>query len=198
MAEPIRTDAIQGDVVHIYDGIEEADNRLPRWWLATFFGAIGFAAAYWFVFHLFAIGAHPLAAYTEARLAAMDRGGPVTDDELVALAADRQMVAEGRARFASTCATCHGADAEGKIGPNLTDDHWLHGGAPTEIYATIAGGVDGKGMQPWKPTLGAGGCKQVAAYLLSIRGTARPGRPPEGERWIPPAPPPAVAPPAGG
>jgi cytochrome c oxidase cbb3-type subunit III len=196
VAEPVRTDPIQGDIIHVYDGIEEADNRLPSWWLTTFYVTIGFAAAYWFVFHMFELGDHPLPAYVAAQMEAMDRGGPVTDDELVALAADPRMVAAGGKAYAASCASCHGGGGEGKIGPNLTDEFWLHGGSPSAIYATIAAGVDGKGMPAWKPSLGGGAVKQLTAYVLSLRGTDRPGKGPEGERWAPPAAP-ADEPPAG-
>jgi cytochrome c oxidase cbb3-type subunit 3 len=188
MAEPLRTDDIQGAILHVYDGIEEADNRLPNWWLATFYVAIGFAVAYWFVFHMFELSPHPRAAYVEAQLAALDKGGPVTDDELVALAADRDVVAAGAAVFAKNCVSCHAADASGKIGPNLTDAFWLHGGAPSAIYTTIARGVDGKGMQAWAPQLGPGAVKQAAAFVVSLRGANRPGKAPQGDPDDPDAP----------
>jgi cytochrome c oxidase cbb3-type subunit 3 len=191
MTEPLRTDDLQGDILHAYDGIEEADNRLPNWWLMTFYLAIAFAAAYWFVFHMFELAPGPRAAYVEAQLAALDKGGPVTDEEIATLATDPNMVSAGSKVFARTCVSCHGDDGSGKIGPNLTDDHWLHGGSPSAIHTTIARGVDGKGMQAWQPQLGGGPVKQVAAYVVSLRGRNLPGKAPEGERW---SPAPAAAP----
>lgn len=176
-----RVDEIQGEVIHVYDGIEEADNRLPTWWLVTFFGAIAFAAAYWFAFHMFGLGLHPLAAYVDEQTRALEAAGPMDDATLIELAADPKMVASGRAVFAATCVSCHGDDAAGKIGPNLTDRFWLHGGEPSQIYATIAAGVDGKGMQAWRPTLGNGKVLQLTAYVLSLRDQNRPGKEPQGQ-----------------
>jgi len=83
----------------------------------------------------------------------------------------------------STCAACHRADGGGVVGPNLTDDFWLHGSAPEKIFRTIATGVPDKGMPAWQPQLGALKTQAVAAYVLTLRGThAAGGKAPQGER----------------
>ena len=188
--EPLRHDEIQGKIVHIYDGIEEADNTLPRWWLATFFGAIIFGVFYWMYYESYKIGDYPNEAFTKERLAAMDKGGPVTEEDLVALVSDAPMVAAGQSAFVKNCTKCHGNQAEGMEGqgPNLTDNAWLHGGSPIEIYTTIANGA-ANGMPSWGPVLGKGVTKQLAAYVISLRDTNVPGKAPQGEPWVPSVPP---------
>lgn len=186
-------DPIQGPIVHEYDDIKEADNKLPQWWLWSFYLAIAFAFGYWVWFEALAAGDGPLDRYTQERTAALDTGAPVTDEELVALAADRLTVRAGERTFSQNCAKCHGSAAEGNIGPNLTDDYWIGGHAPLDIYQTILAGRSGKGMPPWGLQLGPGACKQVAAYLLSIRNTNVPGKEPQGTQVPPEAEPPGHA-----
>lgn len=184
-SEPLRKDEIQGQIVHVYDGIEEADNDLPRWWLATFFGAILFSVFYWMFYESFPVADYPHQEYTKARLAAMEKGGPVTDEDLIALVEDMPMVAAGKAIFMRECIKCHGNKAEGKEGPNLTDEFWLYGGAPSQIFTTIADGTP-KGMPNWGPKMGKGATKQVTAYVLTLRNTNVTGKAPQGEKWVAP------------
>jgi cytochrome c oxidase cbb3-type subunit 3 len=172
-----------GMVVHVYDDIIEEDNRLPNWWLAILFGAIVFAFGYWFIYEVTAAAPGPLASFkAEVAEAAKKRAeaGPVTNESLLVLARDAKTVADGKALFVSTCAPCHGPLAQGLVGPNLTDKFWLHGGAPVEIHRSITTGFPEKGMRPWGQVLGAGRVRQVAAFVLSIRNTNVPGRPPQG------------------
>jgi cytochrome c oxidase cbb3-type subunit 3 len=84
--------------------------------------------------------------------------------------------------FVQRCAQCHGNSAEGNIGPNLTDDYWLHGNQLTDIYRTVMEGVTDKGMQSWKTVLRPGEILSVTAYVGSLRGS-EPDRPkaPQGE-----------------
>jgi len=185
MSEPLRKDDIQGQIVHVYDGIEEADNNLPQWWLATFFGAILFAVFYWMFYQSFPVADYPGESYTKARLAAMDKGGPVTDEALLALVQDAPMLAQGKGIFLKNCTKCHGPKAGGKEGPNLTDKFWIYGGSPSQIFETISKGTS-KGMPVWGPNLGKGATKQVAAYIISLRNTNVAGKAPQGDEWIAP------------
>ncbi|MCP4447441.1 MAG: c-type cytochrome [Myxococcales bacterium] len=184
-SEPLRKDEIQGQIVHVYDGIEEADNALPHWWLATFFGAILFAVFYWMFHETFPVADYPGETYAKASLAALNKGGPVTDKELMTLTEDAPMLATGKAIFMKECAACHGTKAEGIAGPNLTDEFWLYGGSPSEVFATITDGTP-KGMPNWGPKLGKGATKQVTAYVLSLRNTNVAGKASQGEKWIAP------------
>jgi cytochrome c oxidase cbb3-type subunit 3 len=183
MSEVKRTDAIAGPIVHEYDGIEEADNELPKWWLAMFVGATLFAAAYWLAsekLHLVPTPAEELAlVQAEAR----KRAGVVGDDDVLAAAKNASSVARGKQAFTTNCVACHGEKAEGKIGPNLTDDRWLHGGAPIQILTSIRDGVPAKGMPTWGPVLGPDTVKSLAAYVVTLRNTHVPGKEPQGEPW---------------
>lgn len=176
-------------VIHEVDGIQEYDNRLPNWWLYTFYGAIAFAVVYWYDYHTAGIGELPSVAYKSevdrelAAQASQIKVGEATAESLTALAKDPTAVALGRQVFVSTCAACHRADGGGNVGPNLTDEFWLHGGAPEKIFKTIATGVPDKGMPAWQPQLGALKTQAVTAYVLGLRGTnVGGGKAPQGER----------------
>ena len=180
--QPRPHDPIQGDIVHQYDDIQEADNKLPQWWLWSFYLAIAFAFGYWIWFEAFGVGQGPLDRYAEERMAALDTGKPVTDEELLHLAADRLTVRAGARTFAQTCAKCHGSRAEGNIGPNLTDEFWIGSNHPIDIYQTIRDARSGKGMPAWGLQLGPGACKQAAAYVLTLKNTKVPGKEPQGTK----------------
>jgi cytochrome c oxidase cbb3-type subunit 3 len=187
MSEANRTDEIQGEILHVYDGIEEADNNLPTWWLLTFYGAVVFGLIYWFYYHEYAIGQLQPEKYAEAVAAAEAERSIVTDESLNALALDDSAVAAGSQIFGTQCIACHDAKAQGKVGlgPNLTDQYWIHGGAPTNIHATVTNGVAAKGMPAWAPILGEEGVNQVVAYVLTLRNTEVPGIEPQGDLWEP-------------
>jgi cytochrome c oxidase cbb3-type subunit 3 len=109
--------------------------------------------------------------------------GEATPESLLALTKDPNAVALGKQVFVSTCAACHRNDGGGNVGPNLTDEFWLHGGAPEKIFRTVASGVPDKGMPAWQPQLGALKTQAVTAYVLGLRGTnVAGGKPPQGER----------------
>jgi cytochrome c oxidase cbb3-type subunit 3 len=181
MSEPHKVDPIQGEIVHEYDGILEADNRLPRWWLNSLFATVVFSIGYWFYYEEFKVSPGPAQAYyAEQSREAEKSGADPTDAELLAAVMGPQLEL-GKQTFRATCAPCHEAGGQGKIGPNLTDSSWLHGGAPLEIFKTIRDGVPAKGMPQWGPALGRAGVTQVTAFILSIRDTNVAGKAPEGE-----------------
>lgn len=187
MSEGKRTDEIQGEILHVYDDIEEADNNLPTWWLLTFYGAIVFGLVYWFYYHEYAIGQLQPEKYAAEVAAAEAEKSVVTDESLEALARDESVVAAGQEIFMAQCFACHDAKAQGRVGlgPNLTDKYWVHGGAPTDIHGTVTTGVAAKGMPSWTPILGEEGVNQVVAYILTLRNTEVPGVEPQGELWEP-------------
>ncbi|MGM0576080.1 MAG: cbb3-type cytochrome c oxidase N-terminal domain-containing protein [Myxococcota bacterium] len=182
-----RVDAATGDVEtgHEYDGIREFDNPLPKWWLATFWGAIVFAVVYWFVYHTLGTLPDSHERYAMARQAHDEQmmAQSMEPEELVAMSEDEEAVAKGAEHFEANCVACHGPQAEGKIGPNLTDNAWIHGGSPEAIWEAIAKGVTEKGMPAWGPTLGPEKVKELTAYVLSIRNTNVEGKAPEGEPY---------------
>ena len=173
---------------HVYDGIVEHDNKLPLWWQLTLYGAIVFALVYWYGRRLDAIPspaqayAREVAAEQAAAAEAARRRGTIDDAALAALSKDGTTVGKGRELFVTTCAPCHGANAGGNIGPNLTDAYWIHGSKPTNIFQSVHDGVPSKGMPTWGPQLGDERVETVVAYVLSIRDTnVAGGKAPQGE-----------------
>lgn len=163
---------------HSYDGIQEYDNPLPRWWVWIFWATIVFALAYAFDVTGRMKGPGRLKEY-EAQMAEAAKRWPAatgTADPavLVALARDPRAVAAGKATFTTTCAPCHRPDGGGLIGPNLTDDYWIHGGTLPQIQNTISVGVLDKGMPQWGKMLKPEQINDVTAYVASLRGTHPP------------------------
>ena len=172
-----------GMVVHVYDDIREEDNHLPNWWLGILFGAIVFGFGYWFVFEVAHAEQSPLELYRAETAAAEKRraeAAPVSNETLAILAKDAAVIAEGKKTFVSTCAPCHGIEAQGIVGPNLTDGFWLHGSKPIDIFTSVTNGYPEKGMRPWGPVLGTARIRAVTAFVVSIKGTNVAGRPPQG------------------
>jgi cytochrome c oxidase cbb3-type subunit 3 len=172
-------------VVHVVDGIEEYDNRLPNWWLITLYGTMVFACGYWFFYHTFAAGELPTQTYRRELAEMAERQGkavPLTESALLDMSKDPQTVAEGQQLFVSTCAQCHAANGGGAVGPNLTDGAWLHGGTAEAIFKSIQEGYPQKGMPAWGAQLGSRKTPAVVAYVLTLRNTNVPGgKPAQGE-----------------
>lgn len=183
-------DPIRG---HSYDGIEEFDNRLPNWWLWTFYLACIFSVGYWLYYHTVGTGDQPIEAYAVEQKAASERmalqaaNNPITEEMLLKLSKEPGFVAEGRQIFedATKCALCHGPKANGTtamntpaIGPNLTDDHWIYGSKPMDVYTTIAKGrvmpdpqrKSMGGMQAWE-SFGGDFVLKATAFVLSVKNT---------------------------
>ncbi len=175
---------------HSFDGIQEYDKRLPNWWLITLYGSIIFWAGYWFYYERAHIG-HTNAQIVEQELAVIEAtrlaNAPVLDDaSLWKMSRNPVFVDAGRATFETTCVSCHTKELTGMIGPNLVDRLWIHGGRPTEIYATVTQGVLAKGMPPWGPVLGPKKISEAVAYILSHH---QEGEPIEVQAaWVPPPP----------
>jgi cytochrome c oxidase cbb3-type subunit 3 len=172
---------------HTFDGIQEYDKRLPNWWLATFYGAIVFWVGFWFYYERAHLGPTN-AERVEQQLAQIEArklaSAPSLDDaSLWKMSRNALFVDAGRATFNSTCASCHTEKLTGAIGPNLVDRLWIHGGRPTEVYATITNGVPLKGMPSWGPVLGAKKISEVAAYILSHHQEGEPIE--KQDAWIP-------------
>jgi cytochrome c oxidase cbb3-type subunit III len=171
-------------VHHVYDGIEEHDNHLPNWWLGLLWTTIAFGFGYWFYFHVAEVGTLQLGEYQqEAAEAARRSAGnqPLSDETLLAMLKDEQQTSTGKQLFQQNCASCHGVEGQGIIGPNLTDNAWLYGGKPVDIHKTIAEGAVAKGMPAWERTLGAGRVRALTAYVLTLKGRNVAGKAPQGE-----------------
>lgn len=176
MAGPTN-DNIQDKLLdHTYDGIQEYDNPMPRWWLLTFAGTVIFSVIYMFNVGPVGNGKGRIADY-EADMAAYAKahpaptGGDMSGEQLLALVQDEKVVASGKETYTAYCASCHAPDGGGLIGPNLADAYWIHGGTITDIYKTVVNGVLEKGMPPWGKTLKPEQLSAVVAYVSTMQGT---------------------------
>lgn len=194
MSEYRRMDAFTNEPVldHEYDGIEELDNPLPGWWLATFYGAILFAAVYFTWQNIYAGGHVHWNKYMQQRQAIETKAAERAAAEAAALdpkaltkeLQDPANASKGQAIFAAKCSVCHAPDGGGLVGPNLTDDYWINGdGTPVAVYKVARDGVNAKGMPSWGPILSKDELKEVVSYVLTLRGTS-PANPkePQGEK----------------
>lgn len=161
---------------HNYDGIRELDNSLPPWWKYSFYISIVWAACYLVYFY---IGGGPssLDEYNaEVQQAKIDvdaynKKNALNVDESNVKYADAAGITDGQNIYKTNCAACHGNSGEGGVGPNLTDDYWLHGGTANELFKTVKYGWPAKGMKSWETDLSAVQIKNVISYIHSIRGT---------------------------
>lgn len=174
---------------HNYDGIQELDNPLPGWWLQTFYWAVVFAIFY-FTYYELAGGPDQWAELRQEMIPieqaqAQAKGKGYQDDEIVSILSNRERVASGKKSFSEKCASCHGNQAQGLIGPNLTDKFWIHGnGTPGAIAKVISDGVPDKGMPSWGPLLPRDELLNVASYIVSIKGSNPPqGKSPQGQEY---------------
>lgn len=192
-AVPVEREA-EVETDHVYDGIRELDNRLPPWWLWGFYASIVFAFVYLILYHV--SGTRPLPAQeyqAELDEAAADKAAfaatqtNAVDETNVELLTDAASLGEGEKTFKLYCSPCHGESGgsmPGGVGPNLTDDYWLHGGAITDIFKTIKYGVPAKGMVSWEAQLNPTKMQQVASYIKSLHGTnPENAKEPQGDLW---------------
>lgn len=174
---------------HEYDGIQEFDNPLPGWWLATFLGTIIFAFIYWIHYSFqpgTSINDEFEAAWKQVQSvqAQAQASAPAFDEQkLLAAIEDPARNQQGSAIYASKCAACHGNKGEGLVGPNLTDMFWIHGtGKTTDLAQVIAKGVLDKGMPAWQTMMPADELLNVIVYVAKFKGQNVPGKPPQGNQ----------------
>ncbi|MEQ8847739.1 cbb3-type cytochrome c oxidase N-terminal domain-containing protein [Botrimarina sp.] len=189
--EPAGDDVLSG---HTYDGIQEYDNPTPRWWELLFVGSILFSPLYILWFHAPAQN-RTLADQYEASLAANLRLqfgelGDVQADEptLVRFMNEPEWLKVGASTFAVNCASCHGKDAAGISGPNLTDDYYIHVKDITDIAKVLREGAKNGAMPAWENRLHPTELILTAAYVASLRGQNLEGRYAEKGNEIPPWP----------
>jgi cytochrome c oxidase cbb3-type subunit 3 len=167
-----------GTTGHVWDGdLQEYNNPLPKWWLNLFWITIFFGVAYLILFPGFgnmpgALGWTSAGAYSKERQDIDDKTRPLFETylrtDLKTLAADPEARAMGERLFLNYCSVCHGSSASGSKGfPNLADNHWLYGGEPDVVKASIMEGRMGV-MPAMGPTLGADGVRNVVAYVRSL------------------------------
>lgn len=162
---------------HDYDGIKELDNALPPWWKWGFYFTLILAVFYILRFHVWKTGPDPIQEYNaELAYAAKQaeafraKAGEQVDEKTVTLA-DAAGIATGKTKYLQTCSVCHGQNGEGGVGPNLTDNYWLHGGTINDIFKTIKYGVPDKGMQSWEKAFSPGDIKNLSSFIKTLAGT---------------------------
>ncbi len=183
-----RPDNVEETTGHSYDGIEEYDNPLPRWWFMLFVATIIFALGYLVLYPGLGNYKGILPGYEDGwtgvnqwkkeMAKADEQYGPLFAKyaamPLTEVAQDEQALKMGSRLFASNCSVCHGSDAKGSYGfPNLTDNDWLYGGDPETIKTTILHGRQAA-MPAWKDVIGEDGVKNAAAYVRSLADLKQP------------------------
>lgn len=175
----LRPLAEEDDLVidHAYDGIKELDNPTPAWFMGLFYASIVFGVVYLSVYHVFGVGMNQDQEYEKEMLIAEKEreaflAGQANnvDENTIELDKSAETIAGGKAIFDQNCVACHGANGEGGIGPNLTDDYWLHGGNIKAIFRTVKRGVPDKGMIAWEQQLSPAQIAQVSNYIVSLHG----------------------------
>lgn len=166
---------------HQFDGISELDNPIPAWFRVLFYVSIVFGIGYLLNYHVFKYSKSQEEEYTaEIQQAADDKvaflANPINsasavNENNIVLSKDAAVLKSGQALFATRCPPCHGDNAQGLVGPNLTDEYWLHGGKVKDVFKTIKYGVPEKGMISWEKSMSAQQISDIANYVLSLQGT---------------------------
>lgn len=164
---------------HVYDGIEEFDNPLPKWWFQMFIITFIFAVIYLALYpglgsfkgFLGWTSVGQLETQQEKALAQYESSyGVYSQMPIKALADEPKAMKMASRIFANNCAVCHGSDGSGSLGfPNLTDNDWLYGGSPEQIHTTLVNGREAA-MPAWSSLLGEKGINEATQYVLSLSG----------------------------
>ncbi len=173
---------------HNYDGIRELDNRLPPWWLYGFYLTIVFAGIYLWRYHVSETA--PLQeeelqiALQQAEVQKAEylkKSANNIDENTVKYLADASDLDAGKKVYEASCTPCHGKAGEGVVGPNLTDEYWVHGGSMPDVFKSIKYGWPDKGMRSWKDDFSPKQLAQLTSYIKSLSGTNPPNaKAPEG------------------
>ena len=179
---------------HEYDGIRELDNKLPRWWIYLFYITIIFAVVYMVGYHV--TGWWPLQeteyANDSTAIAALKLANPEPTIDLSTLVPMTAVadLAAGEATYRKICTVCHAPQGQGLVGPNFTDQYWIHGDTITNtisiknLYQVVIDGVPAKGMMSYKTQLSPVQIQQVLSYILTLQGTNPPNpKAPQGAKY---------------
>jgi cytochrome c oxidase cbb3-type subunit 3 len=194
---------------HEYDGIREYDNPTPGWWHVIFLATIALVFPYIIYYHF-----NPDVPSREQQLV-LDRNreyhkflgslGQIKPDDatLISLRSEEKWMGVAAGLFIANCASCHGGQGEGLVGPNLHDNHYKNVKVLGDFYRVIAEGAAGGAMPAWKNRMDSNEIILLASYVSGMRGKELPpelrakAKAPEGDE-IPAfpeaAPAPAAAP----
>ncbi len=176
---------------HNYDGIRELDNHLPPWWVNMFILTIIWSVGYMYFYHWGGSGINQAEEYKqevetakkEIAIALAGKANALDESNVIAMT-ETSDLGQGELIFKSACAACHGQYGEGTVGPNFTDEYWLHGGGIKDLFKTIKYGVPEKGMIAWSSQLKPSDIQKVSSYILTLKGTNPPNpKAPQGAIW---------------
>ncbi|HEY5823319.1 MAG TPA: cbb3-type cytochrome c oxidase N-terminal domain-containing protein [Cyclobacteriaceae bacterium] len=183
------------DMGHDFDGIRELDNHLPPWWKWLFVATVIWGVIYIFIYHFtnslpLQIGEYQnelASAEEQVRILRASQPAAVIDENTLTYTKDEGMISKGKIIFTGNCVACHRSDGGGNtIGPNLTDNYWLHGGGMKNVFVTIKTGAVEKGMPAWGKAMSPQDVRDVAFYVMSLQGTnPKDGKAPQGELFTP-------------
>lgn len=162
---------------HVYDGIRELDNSLPPWWVYMFYATIVFSIVY-IIYFTYGGGPNQKTEYENSIAMAqqqktemLKKNAANIDENSVVAVTDASLISKGKSAFVTKCAACHGQNGEGGVGPNLTDEFWIHGGGIKNVFKTIKYGVQEKGMISWQNQMNPAEMQQVSSFILTLKGT---------------------------
>ncbi|MBB5621390.1 cytochrome c oxidase cbb3-type subunit 3 [Pedobacter cryoconitis] len=178
---------------HKFDGIAELNNPTPAWFMILFYGTIIFAIGYLLTYDVLGFGKSQEEEYiaeieqaAESKVAFLANPANVknaVNENNMEQSKDEAIIKNGASLFANRCTPCHGEHGEGIVGPNLTDEYWLHGGKAKDVFKTIKYGVPEKGMIAWEKSLSAQQISDLTNYVLSLQGTKPAGaKAPQGNK----------------
>lgn len=168
---------------HSYDGIQELNNDMPTWWKWLFILSIVFAIVY--LLRLWVFRADDLMQSKEfqtemaaANLRKAEKNAGKATFELV-LKEDAASLANGKETWDKICAVCHLVDGGGLVGPNMTDNYWIHGNKLEDLWNVVENGVLEKGMISYKDQLSQQQRLEVISYILVDMVGSTPANPKE-------------------
>jgi cytochrome c oxidase cbb3-type subunit 3 len=175
---------------HEFDGITELDNPTPAWFMWLFYASIAIAVGYMLTYHVFSWGKLQEEEYAiemeEAELAKkafLAKSANLIDENTVKESAEAAVLASGLVIYNANCVACHGDKAQGLVGPNLTDEYWLHGGKINDIFKSIKYGIPEKGMIAWGKSLSPKQIAEVSNFIKSLKGSNPAGaKAPQGDK----------------
>lgn len=172
---------------HDYDGIRELDNDLPPWWKWLFYMTIVFAVIY--MIRIFVFRSDDLVQEREYTIEMEDAAmnAPVQEDAefILAVLEEEAALANGKETWDKICAVCHLVDGGGLVGPNMTDNYWIHGNTVEDMFTIVTNGVIEKGMIPYRDQLSEQKRLEVISYILVKLQRTTPATPkaPEGTKY---------------
>jgi cytochrome c oxidase cbb3-type subunit 3 len=183
--EPKNKSVEDGPVLreHVYDGIQEYDQKLPNWWLASWYIFIVLFVVYWVLYYQFDFFPEDkerlqaaVKLIDEKKASELEKMMTSLDDKVLwEMSKSTKIVAAGKATFQATCVACHGNDLSGMMngvklpGESLKDDVWKYGGKPMEVFKIVKDGSPdvSKGMVAWEPVLGPKKVAELVAFIMS-------------------------------